>query len=70
MQTNQLPIHSDPDILGGTAVFVGTRVPMQTLLDYLDDGFSIDQFLEFFPSVAMDDAVEFLKLARDHENHS
>jgi uncharacterized protein (DUF433 family) len=54
-------IQSDPAILGGTLVFSGTRVPVQSLLDYLSDGFSLDQFLEFFPSVKRADAVEFLE---------
>lgn len=57
--------------MGGTLVFRGTRVPAQTLLDYLDDGYSFEQFLEMFPSVSRDDAVEFLQLARGpgDENH-
>ena len=57
--------------MGGTLVFRGTRVPAQTLLDYLDDGFSLDEFLEMFPSVGRDDAVEFLHIARgsSDENH-
>ena len=50
--------------MGGTLVFRGTRVPAQTLLDYLDDGFSLEQFIEMFPSVSHGDAVEFLHLAR------
>jgi uncharacterized protein (DUF433 family) len=54
------PIQSDPAVLGGTLVFRGTRVPAQSLLDYLSDGFTIDEFLEFFPSVQREDAVEFL----------
>ena len=41
-------VHSDPDILGGTPVFVGTRVPVQTLLDYLEAGDSLDVFLDHF----------------------
>jgi uncharacterized protein (DUF433 family) len=44
-------LHSDPEILGGTAVFVGTRVPVQSLFDHLKAGESIDDFLEGFPSV-------------------
>ena len=44
-------IHSDPEILGGTMVFVGTRVPVQSLFDHLEAGDSIDDFLEGFPSV-------------------
>jgi uncharacterized protein (DUF433 family) len=45
------PISSNPNVLGGVVVFHGTRVPVQTLLDYLDDGFSIEEFVSFFPSV-------------------
>jgi len=45
-------IHSDPDILGGTHVFVGTRVPVKTLLDYLEAGERLDEFLDHFPSVS------------------
>ncbi len=59
------PVLSDPEILGGTLVFRGTRVPAQTLLDYLDDGFSLGEFLEMFPSVTLLDASEFLLLARE-----
>ncbi|HWG53976.1 MAG TPA: DUF433 domain-containing protein [Gemmatimonadaceae bacterium] len=65
MQTNQLPIHSDPDILGGTAVFVGTRVPMQTLLDYLEAGDALDEFLEDFPSVSREQVVAVLEIAKE-----
>ncbi len=59
------PVSSDPSILGGTVVFRGTRVPVQTLVDYLSDGFSIEQFLEFFPSVERCDAEAFQELLRD-----
>jgi uncharacterized protein (DUF433 family) len=59
------PVHSNPKVLGGTLVFQGTRVPAQTLLDYLDDGYSLEEFLEFFPSVKREDAQKFLKIARD-----
>jgi len=58
------PVSSTPEVLGGTLVFRGTRVPAQTLLDYLNDGFDVNQFLEFFPSVRREDAEEFLKLVR------
>ena len=58
------PVHSDPELMGGTLVFCGTRVPAQTLLDYLDDGFSLEEFLEMFPSVKPEDVREFLQLAR------
>jgi uncharacterized protein (DUF433 family) len=50
--------------MGGTLVFRATRVPAQTLLDYLDDGYGLDEFLEMFPSVERGDAEEFLRLAR------
>jgi uncharacterized protein (DUF433 family) len=53
-------IHSDPDILGGVPVFVGTRVPMKTLLDYLETGDSLAQFLDHFPRVQREQAIEFL----------
>lgn len=59
------PVHSDPELMGGTVVFRGTRVPAQTLLDYLDDGFSMEEFLEFFPTVQRPDAMEFARLTRD-----
>jgi len=56
------PISSSPKVLGGALVFTGTRVPVQTLLDYLNDGFTLDAFLEYFPSVAQADAEEFLRM--------
>ena len=58
-------IHSDPDILGGTPVFVGTRVPVKTLLDYLEAGDRLDEFLDHFPSVGREQAVAALELAKD-----
>ena len=58
-------IHSDPDILGGVPVFVGTRVPVKTLLDYLEAGDSLDEFLNDFPSVKRDQAIAALELARE-----
>ena len=58
------PVQSDPEIMGDTLVSRGTRVPAQTLLDYLDDRYSLDESLEMFPSVAADDARVFLQLAR------
>lgn len=58
-------IHSDPDILGGTPVFVGTRVPVKTLLDYLEAGESLDVFLGHFPSVSREQAVAALVLAKE-----
>ncbi|MEX0715560.1 MAG: DUF433 domain-containing protein [Planctomycetaceae bacterium] len=58
------PVRSDPAVMGGTLVFRGSGVPAQSLLDHLDDGYTLDAFLEMFPTVARDDAVEFLRLAR------
>lgn len=58
-------IHSDPDILGGTPVFVGTRVPVQNLIDYLEGGETIDEFLDAFPTVTREQAIAALELARD-----
>ena len=55
-----LPITIDPDILGGTPAFRGTRVPVQTLFDYLVDGFSLDEFLDNFPTVQRIDALQVL----------
>jgi uncharacterized protein (DUF433 family) len=59
------PIVSRNSDVGGTAVFHGTRVPVQTLLDYLEAGESIDDFLEGFPSVTREHVVAFLEEARD-----
>jgi uncharacterized protein (DUF433 family) len=53
------------DIMAGAAVFHGTRVPVQTLLDYLEAGESIDDFLEGFPSVARSQVIAFLAAAKD-----
>lgn len=58
-------IVSDPDILSGTPVFQGTRVPMQTLIDYLEAGQSISDFLEGFPTVTREQVIEFLEETRD-----
>jgi uncharacterized protein (DUF433 family) len=62
MQPEQV-IHSNPNILGGTPVFIRTRVAMQTLLDYLEGGESLDTFLDHFPSVRWEQAVAVLELA-------
>ncbi len=58
-------VHSDPEILGGTPVFVGTRVPFQALLDYLEGGDSIDEFLTDFPSVTREQVVAALEQAKE-----
>jgi len=54
-------IHSDPEIMGGTPVFVGTRVPLQNLVDALEGGESIEDFLEGFPSVARSQAIAVIE---------
>jgi uncharacterized protein (DUF433 family) len=51
----------DPDILGGTPVFKGTRVPVKTLFEYLEDNYSLDEFLECFPSVTREMARRVLE---------
>lgn len=58
-------IQRDPEILGGTPVFRGTRVPIQTLFDHLEAGDSLDTFLDDFPSVTREVAVAVLELARE-----
>ena len=56
-------VHSDPDILGGTPVFVGTRVPLRVLFDYLAGGHPLAEFLDDFPSVGREQALAVLRLA-------
>ena len=58
-------IHSNPEILGGTPVFIGTRVPAQTLFEYLEGGDSLDEFLHQFPSVTRAQAIAALELAKE-----
>jgi uncharacterized protein (DUF433 family) len=58
-------VHSDPEILGGTPVFVGTRVPFQILLDYLEGGETLDEFLENFPTVTREQAIAALEQAKE-----
>lgn len=59
-------VYSDPDILGGTPVFVGTRVPVQALIDYIEGGHSLQQFLDDFPSVTRELAIAVLEQAKAH----
>ena len=59
-------VHSDPDILGGTPVFVGTRVPAQALIDYIEGGHSLEEFLDDFPTVTRDLAIAALEQAKAH----
>ena len=63
-EIDSLPITVDPEILGGTPVFRGTRVPVDALLSNLEAGVSMDEFLENFPSVSREQAVEVLEFSR------
>lgn len=65
MSTVQTVVASDPDILRGTPVFVGTRVPVRTLFDYLAAGDTLEVFLDHFPGVSREQAVSALKQADD-----
>ena len=58
-QTN-MPITIDPNIVSGTPVFRGTRVPVQTLFDYIADGYALEEFLDNFPTVEREYAIAFL----------
>ena len=58
-------IHTDPDILGGTPVFIGTRVPLQALLDYLEGGHPLADFLDDFPTVSREQAIAALEQAKE-----
>lgn len=59
--TKSSVVHSDPEILGGTPVFVGTRVPVQALIDYIEAGHALQEFLDDFPSVTRQLAVAALE---------
>ena len=58
-------ISCNPDVMGGTPVFAGTRVPVQTLLDYLEAGDTVDEFLAGFPSISREQVIEFLEQAKE-----
>jgi uncharacterized protein (DUF433 family) len=58
-------VHSDPEIMGGEPVFVGTRVPVKTLFDHLEAGDSLEVFLYDFPSVTREQAIATLEMARE-----
>lgn len=60
-----LVVKSDPEILGGTPVFAGTRVPIRSLFDHLEAGDSIDDFLEGFPSVQRDQVIALLEMSQE-----
>ncbi len=57
-------VHSDPNILGGTPVFVGTRVPVQALIDYIEGGHSLNEFLDDFPTVTREIVIAALEQAK------
>jgi uncharacterized protein (DUF433 family) len=61
MKDQGVVVHRDPDILGGTPVFVGTRVPVKALLDYFAGGHTLDDFLDDFPTVKRSQAVAVLE---------
>lgn len=61
----QQVVHSDPEIMSGAPVFVGTRVPVKNLFDYLEAGDSLDRFLDAFPSVTKEQAIAALEIARE-----
>ena len=58
-------IHCDPEILGGTPVFAGTRVPFRNLIDYLERNHGIDEFLDSFPTVSREQVVAALEAAHE-----
>lgn len=57
-------VHSQPEIMGGTPVFVGTRVPLENLIDYLEGGESVDDFLEAFPTVKREQVIAVIEAGR------
>ena len=61
---NYKAVSIDKEVLGGTPVFTGTRVPIQTLFDYLEGGDSLEEFLDDYPSVTKANAVEVLEMAK------
>ena len=65
MTTVSRVVHSNPEILGGTPVFVGTRVPVQSLFDYIEGGESLDEFLRQFPSVTREQAITAIEIAHE-----
>ena len=70
MPTVTTVVHSDPKILGGVPVFVGTRVPFRNLIDYLEGGYSLEEFLDAFPSVKREQAIAALEAAHDAVSES
>ena len=65
MASAEQVIHTDPDILGGTPVFIGTRVPVQALIDYIEGGHPLADFLDDFPTVSREQAIAALEQAKE-----
>ena len=63
--TNEKIWNSDPELMGGTPVFTGTRVPVETFFDYIEAGDSIDDFLEGFPTVTKEQVIHLLEQAKE-----
>jgi uncharacterized protein (DUF433 family) len=65
MSPKERIVHSDPEIMSGTPVFVGTRVPVESLFDWLEGGYTLDYYLENFPSVQREQAIAALELSKE-----
>ncbi len=65
MRMDKTSISASPEVLGGTPVFAGTRVPVQTLFDYIEGGETIDDFLEGFPTVTREQVISILERAKE-----
>jgi uncharacterized protein (DUF433 family) len=63
-------VHSDPEVVSGTPVFIGTRVPVGNLIDYLEGDYTLEEFLDDFPSVSYDQAMAALRIAREALVHA
>ncbi len=61
---NYGPINIDPETMGGTPVFTGTRIPVQTLFDYIEGGDDLNEFLDDFPTVSKETAIQVLNMAK------
>jgi uncharacterized protein (DUF433 family) len=61
---NYGPINIDPEIMGGTPVFTGTRIPIQTLFDYIEGGDDLNEFLDDYPTVTKEAVIQVLKMAK------
>ncbi len=61
---NYGPINIDPETMGGTPVFTGTRIPVQTLFDYIEGGDDLNEFLDDFPTITKETAIQVLNMAK------